>query len=203
MLHLQSFVVLLGVLLWTCVGVNAENVFNYEEQKNISRPYTMQVQRFLCIDAPYKETILHECRMIFRRNQRPLLNVSLEAPKKYNYLMIQFQLHYKFIKYQPFLIDIKAEGCDLMRDRKNDPTRHWLYGVMKDLMSSLVHRCPFGNRTYSGVVSVKEEIAPRSIPAGEYRMDGIFTSRTNVTLFSMQLFFEARRRGILKSMLEW
>ncbi|XP_041764833.1 uncharacterized protein LOC121589776 [Anopheles merus] len=141
--------------------------------------------------------------MIFRRNQRPLLNVSLEAPKKYNYLMIHFQMHYKLKKYQPFLIDIKAEGCDLMRDRKNDPTRHWLYGVMQDLMSSLVHRCPFGNRTYSGVFSVKEENAPRLIPAGEYRMDIIFTSRTNVTLFSMQLFFEARRRGILKSMLEW
>ena len=78
------------------------------------------------------------------------------------------------------------------------------YVLSEEMQTECVtHDFEFQNRTYSGLVSLKEEYAPRSVPAGEYRMDGIFTSQTNVTLLSMQLFFEVRRKGILKSMLEW
>ena len=61
----------------------------------------------------------------------------------------------------------------------------------------------FQNRTYTQIAMLKEEYAPRSVPAGEYRMDAKFTTQTNVTLISLQIFFEVRRKGILKSMLEW
>uniref|UniRef100_A0A8W7PRP1 Uncharacterized protein n=1 Tax=Anopheles coluzzii TaxID=1518534 RepID=A0A8W7PRP1_ANOCL len=92
--------------------------------------------------------------------------MSLKVPKLYHYVMVQFQLNYKFTTYQTFLIDGK-------------------------------------NKTYTELTMLKEEYAPKSMPAGDYRMDVRFSTKTNVTLFSLQLFFGVRRRGILNSMIEW
>uniref|UniRef100_A0A182K8P3 MD-2-related lipid-recognition domain-containing protein n=1 Tax=Anopheles christyi TaxID=43041 RepID=A0A182K8P3_9DIPT len=203
MLPCWNVLFFLGVLPWIWPCSYAQFGFNYSEEKNLTRPFKIKVHRVVCIDTPYEETILHECRTIFRRNQRPLLSVSLEVPKMYDYLMIHFQLYYKFTTYQTFLIDTKAEGCNLMRDHKSDPKLNYMYGVLNDMMSPIVHPCPFGNRTYIQQAMLKEENAPRSVPAGDYRMDVRLSSKTNVTVIWMQLYFEVRRKGILNSMLEW
>uniref|UniRef100_A0A6E8W7G1 MD-2-related lipid-recognition domain-containing protein n=1 Tax=Anopheles coluzzii TaxID=1518534 RepID=A0A6E8W7G1_ANOCL len=200
---IHSLIWVVGILMLLCPAPYAENVFSYEDQKNFTRQFKIQVQRLVCNEAPYKETVLLECRMIFRRNQRSLLCMSLKVPKLYHYVMVQFQLNYKFTTYQTFLIDGKVEGCAYMRHQNNDPVLTYMYGVLKDMIPSVVHPCPLGNKTYTELTMLKEEYAPKSMPAGDYRMDVRFSTKTNVTLFSLQLFFGVRRRGILNSMIEW
>uniref|UniRef100_A0A9I3FH45 Uncharacterized protein n=1 Tax=Anopheles epiroticus TaxID=199890 RepID=A0A9I3FH45_9DIPT len=203
MRYSSEVIFIFGSLLWLSQFRYAENVYNYEDQKNITRPFKIHVHRMLCIETPYKESILLECRLIFRRNQRSLLYVSLTVPRAYNYVLIQFRLHYKFTTYKTFLIDGQTEGCAYMRNQKNDPILSYMYGVLKDLLPSVVQPCPYGNTTYSEMFELKEEHAPLSVPAGEYRMDIRFSTRANVTIFSLQLFFAIRRKGIFGSMLEW
>uniref|UniRef100_A0A182JZC8 Uncharacterized protein n=1 Tax=Anopheles christyi TaxID=43041 RepID=A0A182JZC8_9DIPT len=202
MVQFRNVLYSLGVLLWMSQGPYADNGFNYEEHKNFTRAFKIEVQRLVCIDMPYKETILLECRMVFRRNQR-LLSISYKLPKLYTFVMVEFRLHYKFTTYQTFLIDGKAEGCAYMREEKNDPILSYMYGVFKDMLPTIIHKCPYGNRTYTEMTMLKEEYAPRSIPAGDYRMDLRFSTKPNVTMLSLQLFFGVRRKGILNSMLEW
>ena len=59
------------------------------------------------------------------------------------------------------------------------------------------------NRTYDIVWWLEERHTPRSIPAGEYRLDMKFVAIDNVTLFASETYFTARRNGILRSMIEW
>lgn len=141
---IHSLIWVVGILMLKCPAPYAENVFSYEDQKNFTRQFKIQVQRLVCNEAPYKETVLLECRMIFRRNQRSLLCMSLKVPKLYHYVMVQFQLNYKFTTYQTFLIDGKVEGCAYMRHQNNDPVLTYMYGVLKDMIPSVVHPCPLG-----------------------------------------------------------
>lgn len=49
----------------------------------------------------------------------------------------------------------------------------------------------------------KVEYAPKSVPAGDYRMDIRVASRANVTLINFQVYVAVRRKGVLGSMLDW
>uniref|UniRef100_A0A4Y0BFR2 Uncharacterized protein n=1 Tax=Anopheles funestus TaxID=62324 RepID=A0A4Y0BFR2_ANOFN len=175
----------------------------YEKQKNETRPFTLHVTRVRCIEMPYKELVVHECRAMLRRHQKTLICVSIFTPKVYNYILLQFRLHYKFTTYQPFLIDGEVEVCSYLQRPKIDPLFNYMHGMLKDLLPSIVHPCPHGNKTYTERTVLKEEYAPKSIPAGDYRMDIRFANRSNVTLIWIQTFFSARRKGVLGSMLEW
>ncbi|XP_053667464.1 uncharacterized protein LOC128717816 [Anopheles marshallii] len=171
--------------------------------KNETRPFSIRVTRVMCIDTPYEESELLECRVILRRKQRSLISVSMYVPKVYNFMWLQFRLHYKFTTFQPFLMEGEIEVCTYLKRPQLNPLYNYMHGMLKDLLPSTVHPCPHGNKTYAERTEFKEEYAPRSIPAGDYRMDLRFASRSNVTLFFIQTFFTARRRGVLGSMLEW
>uniref|UniRef100_A0A182NRC3 Uncharacterized protein n=1 Tax=Anopheles dirus TaxID=7168 RepID=A0A182NRC3_9DIPT len=152
---------------------------------------------------PYVISTLVECRAILRRNQMPLLRVELIVPDLYDFITIEYRLHYKFKTYRPFLIDGLMEACEYMRNPKSDLINDYAYTVLKSMMPKLMVPCPHGNRTYRFETVFKEEYAPKSVPAGEYRLDLHFATKANLTLIQMQLFFVARRKGIIGSMLEW
>uniref|UniRef100_A0A182RQI5 Uncharacterized protein n=2 Tax=Anopheles funestus TaxID=62324 RepID=A0A182RQI5_ANOFN len=202
---------------------HGEVIANEADLKNFTRPFTIRVTRLLCINMPYEETVVKECRAILRRNQRSLICVTIDLPKVYNYIMLQFRLYYKFTSFKPLLIDGQVEVCSYLRNPKRDPLNTYMYEVLKKLMPNTVHPCPHGvsvgvvemnlrlqlclhdfqNKTYAERSEFKEEYAPKSVPAGDYRMDLRFASESNVTLQWNQLFFTVRRKGVLGSMLEW
>uniref|UniRef100_A0A182SPF4 Uncharacterized protein n=1 Tax=Anopheles maculatus TaxID=74869 RepID=A0A182SPF4_9DIPT len=140
--------------------------------------------RLVCIDMPYSETELIKCRLTLRRNQMPIINVIIKVPKVYNYIVIQYNMHYKFNTYQPFLINGEFEICVTLIESES--------GTLQD-----------PNKTYVVENVFKKEYAPQSIPAGDYRVDLRFATKSNVTMLSLQGYFSARRKGILGSMLEW
>uniref|UniRef100_A0A182TA72 Uncharacterized protein n=1 Tax=Anopheles maculatus TaxID=74869 RepID=A0A182TA72_9DIPT len=147
--------------------------------------------RMLCVDTPYLETELIKCRLTLRRHQLPLMHVVIRVPKVYNYIVIQYNLHYKFTTFQPFLINGEFEGCvTLMKSTR---------GTLQDPLSIYMLK----NRTYEATTVFRKEYMPQSIPAGDYRMDLRFATKSNVTMLSVQLYFSARRKGVLGSMLEW
>uniref|UniRef100_A0A182NRC4 Uncharacterized protein n=1 Tax=Anopheles dirus TaxID=7168 RepID=A0A182NRC4_9DIPT len=180
-----------------------EKLSPFDEWRNSSRSYELSMNRLLCIDTPYTETELLECRAVLRRNQMPLLRVALRLPKMYNIIKVQFKLHYKHRTFVPFLIDGEFEICEYLRNPSTDPIKDYIYKVLKDMMPHLVHPCPHGNKTYETVSVFKPEYAPKSVPAGDYRMDVRFATASNLTMLSMQGYFSARRKGIMTSMLEW
>uniref|UniRef100_A0A182T290 Uncharacterized protein n=1 Tax=Anopheles maculatus TaxID=74869 RepID=A0A182T290_9DIPT len=118
----------------------------------------------------------------------PLLHVVINVPKVYNYIMIQYNLYYKFKTYQPFLINGEFEACATLRDYQR--------ATNQDPLNDY-------NRTYVVDSVFRKEYAPQSIPAGDYRMDLRFATKSNVTMLSLQAYFSARRKGVLGSMLDW
>uniref|UniRef100_A0A182W0R4 Uncharacterized protein n=1 Tax=Anopheles minimus TaxID=112268 RepID=A0A182W0R4_9DIPT len=193
-----------GVLGSIVCRITLGDVVALEEGlQNDTRPFTIRVTRLNCINMPYEETVVKECRIILRRNERSLLCVSVYVPKVYNYVLIQYKLYYKFTTYKPLLIDGHAEVCSYMRGPRVNPLKNYILAVMKELLPNTVHPCPHGNKTYSERTEFKEEYAPKSIPAGDYRLDLRFSNQLNVTLLWIQGFGTVRRKGILGSMLEW
>uniref|UniRef100_A0A182Y6N1 Uncharacterized protein n=1 Tax=Anopheles stephensi TaxID=30069 RepID=A0A182Y6N1_ANOST len=195
---LLSFSILFVVPRFSLTAIIAGN----KEQSNETRPFKLHVTRLICIDLPYAETTVNECRVILRRNQRSLMKVSINVPKVYNFLLLQYRLHYKFTTFQPLLIDGELEVCSYMRGPKTSILENYIYGVMSDLLSNTVYPCPHGNKTYTEITEFKEEYAPKSIPAGDYRMDLRFASKSNVTLLWLQGFATVKRRGIMGSINE-
>lgn len=225
MLRYKPVVLIIAIIFSVYEHSQGGVVIGKEQQKNDTRPFTIHVMRLLCVDMPYVETTVHECRVILRRNQRSLMSVSVYVPKLYNYLLLQVRLYYKFTTYQPLLLDVDFEGCSYVRQPVNDRNIDYFYRMLYNLLPGMVYPCPHGvsvialqnivllkkslqfydlqNRTYTALTEFKEEYAPKSIPAGEYRFDLRIASRVNVTLLRLQTYFTVRRRGILGSMLEW
>uniref|UniRef100_A0A182T1X4 Uncharacterized protein n=1 Tax=Anopheles maculatus TaxID=74869 RepID=A0A182T1X4_9DIPT len=170
---------------------------------NGTRLFRVQIKRYVCIDTPYQQTELLECRTVLRRNKLPLFLLAVNVPQRVDYAMIHVKLNYKFNTYQPFLINDQLEGCEYMRTPKNDPFSIFLYKVVQKMIPDMVHPCPHGNKIYNQTIEFKESYTPKSIPAGDYRMDVRISDRQNVTLIAVQVFGTARKLGILGSMLEW
>uniref|UniRef100_A0A1I8JW71 MD-2-related lipid-recognition domain-containing protein n=1 Tax=Anopheles quadriannulatus TaxID=34691 RepID=A0A1I8JW71_ANOQN len=189
--------------LWAFHCCFATEIFDFEELKNETRPFQLQVMRLVCLDLPYEETVLTLCRAFLRRNQPTLLRVTLEVPGLYNYVLLQFRLHYKFRTYQPFLIDGEIDICTFVKESKLDPVPSYIYSVMQEVAPDLSAPCPLGNKTFNVTTMFKVEYAPKSVPAGDYRMDIRVASRANVTLINFQVYVAVRRKGVLGSMLDW
>uniref|UniRef100_A0A182S6Y5 Uncharacterized protein n=1 Tax=Anopheles maculatus TaxID=74869 RepID=A0A182S6Y5_9DIPT len=104
--------------------------------------------RLVCIDTPYLETELIKCRSTLRRHQMPLLHVVMKVPKVYNYVVMQYNLYYKFKTYQPFLINGEFEACSTMNESESgtlqDPLSVYALNVLKQLMPKVIVPCPHG-----------------------------------------------------------
>uniref|UniRef100_A0A182W0R6 MD-2-related lipid-recognition domain-containing protein n=1 Tax=Anopheles minimus TaxID=112268 RepID=A0A182W0R6_9DIPT len=199
MLRCKEVLLIYAILLSVIQFAHGGALFAYDKQKNKTRPFTFHITRVKCIETPYAEAVLKECRMISRRNQKALICVSIYVPKVYNFMIMQFRLHYKYTTFQPFMLDGVVEVCAYMQRPTSDPLFNYMHGMLKDLLPSVVHPCPHGNKTYNERTEFKEEYGPNTMPAGDYRMDIRFASRTNVTLLWIQAYFSVRRRGVLGS----
>uniref|UniRef100_A0A182NRC5 MD-2-related lipid-recognition domain-containing protein n=1 Tax=Anopheles dirus TaxID=7168 RepID=A0A182NRC5_9DIPT len=183
------------------INANQKNVFS--EKNNGTRPYSVYINRFVCVDTPYKETEVLECRTVLRRNKLPLLLIALNMPYTIDYAMIHLRLNYKFKTFQPFLIDDKVEGCAYLRSQKSSPLALYVFEIITEMLPVLVQACPHGNRIYNETIEFKESYCPKSVPAGDYRLDIRLSNRINETMVAMQVFGAVRRQGVLGSMLEW
>uniref|UniRef100_A0A182W0R3 MD-2-related lipid-recognition domain-containing protein n=1 Tax=Anopheles minimus TaxID=112268 RepID=A0A182W0R3_9DIPT len=193
------------VLFFICCSGQCARVaeFQPDQTVNDSRPYKIKITKYLCVGAPYKRTTLHYCKTTLRRNKPAIINVSLAVPEVLNYILMSVKSYYKFSTYQPFLIDMEQEGCEYMKNRPLIPLANYVYDILQKTVPAIATPCPQGNRTYTIVWWLDEHFLPKSLPAGDYRLDIAFDAYDKVTLFAMKAFFSVRRSGVIASMLEW
>ncbi|XP_050079501.1 uncharacterized protein LOC126567316 [Anopheles maculipalpis] len=167
------------------------------------RDYDLKITKFMCIDTPYKRSVLHYCKTIARRDQPTMLNLSITVPESFNYLKMRFSAEYKFSTYRPFLFDLEIEACEFVSQKNRDPASEIAYKVVFARISSIAKRCPHGNRTYSVEYWVDKQTLPKSLPAGDYRLTIAFIFKDNTTLLKLQTYGIIRRMGVFRSMIEW
>ncbi|XP_050090974.1 uncharacterized protein LOC126574683 [Anopheles aquasalis] len=170
---------------------------------NNTKAYSFKITKYVCIGTPYKRTTLHYCKTVLQRNQPAKLTVSLSAPEILNYVMAKIKVYYKFNTYQPFLFDLEQEACEYIRNRPVIPETDLVYNIVKDTAPILSTPCPHGNRSYTFVWWLQDRYTPKSVLAGDYRIDVQFFTRDNVVLFAGEAYISVRRKGVLGSMLEW
>ncbi|XP_035776442.1 uncharacterized protein LOC118458258 [Anopheles albimanus] len=200
---------------------------------NNTKAYTIKITKYLCVGTPYQRSTLHYCKTVLQRNRPAKLNVSLSVQETLNYVWVTVKLYYKFKTFQPLLIDMEQEGCEYVRNRPIIPLTDYIYDIFKKTVPDLSTPCPHGvsisyivpsyyqcgnvwisvdelleidsrqNRTYTIVWWFEERYTPKSMPAGDYRVDVQFIAQDNVLLFALEAYFAVRRKGVLGSMLEW
>ncbi|XP_049531444.1 uncharacterized protein LOC125948929 [Anopheles darlingi] len=170
---------------------------------NKSKPFTVRVSRFVCVESPYEETELLYCKIRLRRNEPTLFNMSIRVPKVVNKVFLQVKTYYKYTTYQIFPIDLHEEVCAYMRQPSNDLFSRHAYSVLMETMPQYMHPCPHGNTTYTIVYWLEERFFPDSMPAGDFRMDCWFRDAINRTMFAYQVFFSVRRKGVVPSIMDW
>ncbi|XP_052892778.1 uncharacterized protein LOC128300665 [Anopheles moucheti] len=161
--------------------------------------YSVKVKKYVCIDTPYKETTLHSCKSIPRRNEPTIVSVSVNVPKIYDNVMVKVMLFYKFSTYQPFLITIEGNGCEFIRHPPQFGIQKHVYDIFVETAPELLVPCPTGNRTYNITWYLQDRHAPNNIPAGEYKLQFKLIARHNVTLFAMDVYGVVRNTGIVSS----
>ncbi|EGK96821.1 AGAP013484-PA [Anopheles gambiae str. PEST] len=197
----------LGIILSTILSYSGQCVANAEVSvaRNTTsiKPYSLKITKYLCVGMPYKRTSVPYCKTVLRRNHPAVLNVSVVAPETLNWIWVKVKLFYKFSSYQPFLIDMEQEACEYVKNRPIIPLTDYVYEIMQKTAPELAHPCPHGNTTYNIVWWLEERYTPKSIPAGDYRLDIQFFAHDKVTLFAVETYFTVRRAGVIASMLEW
>ncbi|XP_052892814.1 uncharacterized protein LOC128300694 [Anopheles moucheti] len=161
--------------------------------------YSMSVRKYVCIDMPYKETILHSCKSIPRRNAPTMVTVLMDVPKLYDNFVLQLLVFYKFSTYQPFLITIDRNGCEFIRHPPQFGVEKHVYDVLKETLPELLEPCPAGNRTYNLTWYFHQRLSLKHVPAGEYKLRFKLISPPSNTLFGMDIFITVRNAGIISS----
>uniref|UniRef100_A0A4Y0BQ82 Uncharacterized protein n=1 Tax=Anopheles funestus TaxID=62324 RepID=A0A4Y0BQ82_ANOFN len=108
-------------------------------------------------------------------------------------------LFYKFSTYQPFLITIEKQGCELIRHPPQFGIQKHVYDIIHESIPEVLLPCPAGNRTYNITWYLKDKYAPRNIPAGDYKLQFKLIVQPNVTLFGMDVYFVVRISGIVST----
>uniref|UniRef100_A0A182R5B0 Uncharacterized protein n=1 Tax=Anopheles funestus TaxID=62324 RepID=A0A182R5B0_ANOFN len=170
---------------------------------NVTRPYQLRLVKVLCVDQPYKRTIVHYCKTVPRRNQLTLFNLSVFIPDVLNKVFVSLKVEFKYNQYQPFLFDTRVEACQFLRDKPIDPLSLYLYNLFEESVPTILTPCPHGNRTYDILWTMDERLSPRSVPAGDYRVTGHWETVDNVTIAKLEIYLAVRRRGIFRSMIDW
>ncbi|XP_035782099.1 uncharacterized protein LOC118461179 [Anopheles albimanus] len=170
---------------------------------NESRDFSLHVSRFTCFETPYQRTKLHYCRTWLRRNEPTMLNISIHIPETLNEVSLHMKTFYKYKTYQYFPVEALIDVCAFLRNPTNNVLARHIYMVFKIVLPMYTHQCPHGNLTYAAGFWLEERFLPKSVPAGDYRMDVWFRAKDNVTLLAAQVFGAIRRKGILPSMINW
>uniref|UniRef100_A0A182RWY9 Uncharacterized protein n=1 Tax=Anopheles funestus TaxID=62324 RepID=A0A182RWY9_ANOFN len=180
-------------------NVNMIKLHTYVDiEDNSSRSFQLRLLKILCVDQPYKRTIVHYCKTVLRRNQPTLLNISITIPEVFNICYVTIKIEYKFNEYQPFLFDTRLEGCKFLREKPIDPLSLYLYGIFKETLPMVVTPCPHGNRTYDILWTMDERLSPRSVPAGDYRVTAHWETESNETMIKLQIYCAVRLHRLSK-----
>uniref|UniRef100_A0A182IKS1 ZP domain-containing protein n=1 Tax=Anopheles atroparvus TaxID=41427 RepID=A0A182IKS1_ANOAO len=170
------------------VKVSDPVVFS-DEQK----PFTVRVTKFICVETPYEEGELLQCRTLLRRNKPTFFNISLRVPRVLNKIYFQVRTYYRYNTYELFPINLHVEVCEYFRNPSRDIFSRHLMSIMLEVIPKLIYYCPHGNRTYNVVYWLEDKFFPSSMPAGDFRMDVWFRSEQNKTFFAYQSYFSLPR----------
>uniref|UniRef100_A0A182N6F5 Uncharacterized protein n=1 Tax=Anopheles dirus TaxID=7168 RepID=A0A182N6F5_9DIPT len=170
---------------------------------NESKEFSLRVLRYVCTEAPYERSVINYCRTQLRRNKPTLFNLSVDVPEVLNEVYIHMKTYYRYRTFQIFPIDVVVEVCSFLRNPTKDVISRHVLSVLIELMPEYAHYCPHGNTTYIVLFWLEERFLPKSMPAGDYRLDAWFRTMDNVTLFAYQAFFSIRRKGVVRSMIDW
>ncbi|XP_053668389.1 uncharacterized protein LOC128718798 [Anopheles marshallii] len=161
--------------------------------------YSISVRKYVCIDAPYKETILQSCKSIPKRNAPTMVYVSLDVPKLYDKVVLKVIMFYKFSTYQPFLISIEGNACEYVLHPPQFGVEKHVYNVIEETLPELLTPCPAGNHTYNITWYFNKRHALKNVPAGEYKLRFKLLSHPGNTLFGMDVYISVRNTGIISS----
>ncbi|XP_052892791.1 uncharacterized protein LOC128300673 [Anopheles moucheti] len=161
--------------------------------------YSVKVKKYVCIDTPYKESTLHSCKSIPRRNAPTMVHIIIHVPKLYDKILVKVMLFYKFSTYQPFLITIEGNACEYIRHPPQFGLEKHVYDIIEDTVPELLAPCPTGNHTYNITWYLQDRHAPKSIPAGEYKLQFKLIARHNVTIFAMDVYAVIHNIGIVSA----
>ncbi|XP_050088194.1 uncharacterized protein LOC126572708 [Anopheles aquasalis] len=170
---------------------------------NDTKEFTMRVSRYVCVETPYQRSHLNYCRSQLRRNQPTLFNISVHVPERLDYMYIQVKTYYKYNTFQTFPVEVVVEVCSFLRNPSPDVISRHILSVLIELMPAYAHHCPHGNVTYNVLFWLEERFLPKSMPAGDYRLDAWFRMHDNVTFFAYKVFITIRRKGVFRSMIDW
>uniref|UniRef100_A0A182Q1B2 Uncharacterized protein n=1 Tax=Anopheles farauti TaxID=69004 RepID=A0A182Q1B2_9DIPT len=170
---------------------------------NESKPFTLRVTRFICLETPYEETELLHCQTVLRRNKPALFNISVRVPMVVDSFIFEVKTYYRLNDYQRFPIDIRLEICSFFRHPSEDIFSRHIMSIMFETIPQYMYYCPHGNTTYNIVYWLEEKFFPKSMPVGDFRQDVWFRSARNKTMAAYQVYFSVRGQGIWKSLIEW
>uniref|UniRef100_A0A499FUS8 MD-2-related lipid-recognition domain-containing protein n=1 Tax=Anopheles farauti TaxID=69004 RepID=A0A499FUS8_9DIPT len=186
-LRLVKLLVLINFLFLT---------IHFHVGNTIQAGYSLKIKKYVCIDAPYKETTLHYCKNLPRRNAPTMVNVSLHVPKLYNFVLAKVKMFYKFSTYQPFVISLEVEGCKIIANPPTGEMEKFIYSILNETVPELLLPCPAGNRTYNIVWYLREKHTLQNSPPGDYKIQFKITSR-NAILFAIEIYCEVRNTGFI------
>ncbi|KAH8260965.1 hypothetical protein KR044_001107, partial [Drosophila immigrans] len=137
---------------------------------------------------------------------RPVFNISVSQMNA-RYLsceayILLFQIHLRVLKkdysnqYQPFLIDVRYNLCDLISKRKSLIYGTIVWRIMKRF-TNVNHSCPYSGHVYSRNLFLDESYIP-ILPIGVYKIIFNFTEDTRE-----QIEFTAKMSFIFQSMEEY
>ncbi|XP_035895975.1 uncharacterized protein LOC118504960 [Anopheles stephensi] len=159
--------------------------------------HSLRITMMQCINAPYKESQLHNCKMEQFPNGTVGLNISLTIPKVLNYLGLVVKTYYKYTTYRPFMIDWSIDYCQTARNRNMSPASVVIMKIIQESLPEYSYPCPQGNITYDTFWMFEPRYVLQTLPSGNYRMDIFIKDAADNTLIALQIFGAIRKQGII------
>ncbi|XP_034650287.1 uncharacterized protein LOC117889887 [Drosophila subobscura] len=72
-------------------------------------------------------------------------------------------------KYQPFLVDVVVNMCDIIGRRNYSPYGRYLWGLFKRY-TNFNHSCPFVGHMFARGIFIDESVVPVKLPLGDYQI---------------------------------
>ncbi|XP_058831883.1 uncharacterized protein LOC131690265 [Topomyia yanbarensis] len=176
---------------------------------NEAKPTTYKIRftKAVCINLPYEVAWNVTCRLKLVRNQpsKMLFSVTVD---QIDQLYLTFAMYYKYqVTYQPLLMDTTFDVCATLKKYNSgnqagavgfDRTAIYLIGILEKNQPKLIKNgCPFRGVIELDNFIIDESMAPKFLPAGDYRLDMHYYNEKNQTVMYSQVFGSARAVGIV------
>uniref|UniRef100_A0A9I3FGW7 Uncharacterized protein n=1 Tax=Anopheles epiroticus TaxID=199890 RepID=A0A9I3FGW7_9DIPT len=131
-----------ALLLFSTLPIGTARPKAKVKQRSSNR--TVRITKMQCIDTPYKHSTLKHCAMEQFPNGTVGLHISVDIPIVLNYIAISAKVHYKYVTYQPFMIDWSMEYCRAARVGQLNPTNAVIMKVIEESLPDFYYPCPHG-----------------------------------------------------------